>query len=344
MSVYGLAYYITCIVSGMVELGSVFWGIRNGFGLVGIMCFALAYQIGNILRFFVTPRIARFQSYIVALALALSVLLLFVDASSPLGSAMALLMFALFSTMLQNIRSASQGDIPRWQKRSCRVVGFVLSALIYVFPGELMILLCGVLLLFSLRLKKYSYDSWLKKWILGEHGNRICWAMVTHQAHYFAYNYLMVALVMHYFNNPLITTLWFAANWIPYTITEPLVHKLRWNKWYVVAIGAHYFNALVLLGMFLFVERNIYVALCLWILTGFGGGNVFCIKKALAIRVTYNKSVWSFSEQIGHVLGVLTAILLVAAGCNIKYSMLVAAIYALLTVPIIMFSVKSTKG
>ena len=167
---------------------------------------------------------------------------------------------------------------------------------------------------------------------------------MTHQAHYFTYNYLMVALVMHYFNNPLITTLWFAANWIPYTITEPLVHKLRWNKWYVVAIGAHYFNALVLLGMFLFVEKNIYVALCLWILTGFGGGNVFCIKKALAVRVTYNKSVWSFSEQIGHVLGVLTAILLVVVGCNVKYSMLVAAIYALLTVPIIMLSAKVPRG
>ena len=338
-----LSYYITCMTSGMVELGSVFWGIKNGYSLTGIICMALAYQLGNILRFFVTPKIARFQNLFVALTLTLSVVLLFMDPASCLGMTAAAVMFTLFSTMLQNIRSASQGDIPRWQKRSCRVVGFVLSALIYVYPTGCMVLLCGILLFFSIKLNKYSYDRWFGKWVSGEHGKRICWAMVTHQAHYFAYNYLMVILVMQHFDNPLATTLWFAANWIPYTITEPLVHKLKWNKWYTVALGAHYFNAAVLLGMFLFVDKVMFAALCLWVLTGFGGGNVFCIKKALAVRTVYDKSVWSFSEQIGHVLGVISAVAVVVCGIDMKYSMLVGAAYALQTVPIIMLSVKGNR-
>ena len=206
-----------------------------------------------------------------------------------------------------------------------------------------MVLLCGILMFFSIKLNKYSYDRWLEKWVSGEHGKRICWAMVTHQAHYFAYNYLMVILLMQHFDNPLITTLWFATNWIPYTITEPLVHKLKWSNWYIVALCAHYINAAVLLGMFLLVDKDLYATLCLWVLTGFGGGNVFCIKKTLEVRSVYGKSVWGFSEQIGHVLGVISAIAVVICGIDMKYSMLVGSVYALLTVPVIMLSVKGKQ-
>lgn len=197
-----------------------------------------------------------------------------------------------------------------------------------------------LLLYFSLRLDHFFYDNWLVNWKKGVFGERICWAMVTHQAHYFSYNYVMLIVVMQRYQNALIAVLWFAANWIPYTITEPLVQKLKWNMWYLIAISAHLFNSAVLLGMFLFLEKNIVVALCLWVLTGFGGGNVFCIRRALRVRIEYDKDVWNFSEQVGHILGCAVSIAIIYMGMAPKYTLLAAVAFALITVPVIIHTVQ----
>lgn len=62
-------------------------------------------------------------------------------------------------------------------------------------------------------------------------GKRVYWSMVTRQAHYFIYNYILLIMVMNIFNNPLIAIFCFAFDWIPYTITKLLIQKLRWEKW-----------------------------------------------------------------------------------------------------------------
>lgn len=333
-------YYLTCLISAIVELGSVFWGIKYGYGIVGILGLALAYQLGNVCRFLVGKRMAKCQDFMLGGTLLISVVLLFADKASVLGYCLAFIMFFVFSTFLQNVRSSAQGDIPRWQKRSCRVVGFVLSALLYMLGVYMMLGINVIVLISSALLEKYDYEGWIQNLKDGKFGKRICWAMVTHQAHYFAYTYIMFYLAMQQFENPFVSTLWFAANWVPYTITEPLVQKLKWDKWYTIAIGAHVFNTLVLLGMYLTVDTNMVFALLLWVLTGFGGGNVFCIRKALAINIKYDKNVWNFSEQLGHVLGVVISVLIVVLGVDLKVSMLVGAGFALITVPIIAYLVK----
>jgi hypothetical protein len=330
-------------MSGMVELGSVFWGISQGYSVVKIIGIAMAYQMGNILRFAVTPKIAKFESILAGFVLLLSIGTPFLPADSIIKYIATLVMFMFFSTVLQNVRSSVQGNIPRWQKRSSRVIGFVLSAIVYVANIQSMIVLSLLLLFFSLKTANYSYDNWLSNWRKGAYGERVCWAMVTHQAHYFAYNYILLIIVMAAFNNSLIATICFALNWIPYTITEPLIQKLRWRKWKELSILAHVFNAVVLLAMYYMVSKNIYYTVALWVLTGFGGGNVFCIKKALSDTVKYDKNVWSFSEQIGHVLGVCTA-LIISFVCNeMRVSMFVATLYALLTIPTIMYTMKRKR-
>lgn len=334
------SYYITCLMSGIAELGSVFWGIRYGFSIPQILGMALAYQLGNILRFWVTPKIAKLQNIICIFVCAISVSMYFLNKQTVFSYVATFIMFMLYSTVLQNIRSAVQGDIPRWKKRSCRVLGFIASAIVYINPVIVFIVLNLALLYFSIKLPKFSYDRWLIKWKSGEYGSKVAWAMVTHQAHYFAYNYILLVLTMMYFQNPLVTTLWFAGNWIPYTITEPLVKKLNWNRWYFIAISAHIFNSVILLGMFLGYGYNIYITVGLWVLTGFGGGNVFCIKKALEKKVKYEKSVWSFSEQIGHICGVASALILSLVSDKVEYSMIIAVVFALLTAPIIMRTLK----
>lgn len=61
--------------------------------------------------------------------------------------------------------------------------------------------------------------------------------------------------------------------------------------------------------------KNIYYTVALWVLTGFGGDNVFCIKKALSDKVKYDKNAWFLFEQIGHIVGVTFA-LTIAMVCN----------------------------
>lgn len=337
------SYYITCLISGIVELGSVFWGIKYGFSIPQIMGMALAYQLGNILRFFVTPKIAKLQNAICVFVCIISISLCSINKKSLLGYIAAFLMFMLFSTILQNVRSAVHGSIPRWKKRSCRVFGFIASAIVYINPAVVVVVLSFILLCFSIKLPKFSYEHWFINWKNGKFGPKVAWAMVTHQAHYFAYNYILVVLTMMYFQNPLVTTLWFAGNWIPYTITEPLVKKFNWNKWCIIAVSAHLFNAVILLGMFFAYGYNIYITVGLWVLTGFGGGNVFCIKKALEKKVKYEKSVWSFSEQIGHIVGVFSALVLSLVSYKVEYSMIVAVAFALLTVPIIIGALRGKQ-
>ena len=46
------SYYITCLMSGAIELGAVFLGMKMGYSLLGIIGLALAYQLGNVFRFF----------------------------------------------------------------------------------------------------------------------------------------------------------------------------------------------------------------------------------------------------------------------------------------------------
>lgn len=329
------SYYITCLMSGVIELGAVFLGMKLGYSIFGIIGLTLAYQLGNVFRFFVTKKIAKYQDYIALLAVLLSIVILMTRDENKITYICLSMALFLYSTVLQNVRSAVQGNIPRWKKRSCRVLGFVLSAMMYIWGLVLLLIFCIILLVYSVSLDYFFYDDWLKNWARGKFGERVCWSMVTHQAHYFAYNYIMLVLVMRYFNNPFFATLWFAANWIPYTITEPLVQKLKWDKWYSIALGAHVFNAIVLTGMYIFVDISITTALLLWVLTGFGGGNVFCIKKALSSAVVYDKNVWSFSEQIGHILGVLSALVVTYIDWPEKNAMLVAVAFALFTVPII---------
>lgn len=342
MSHSRFTYYFTCMLSGAVELGTIFLGTRLGYSLSAIIGLAMAYQVGNVLRFFINKKIAKFQDLFIFLIFALSILSMLLK-GSWLSYVSLLVYYTVFSTFLQNIRSAVQGQIPRWKKRSWRVAGFVFSAMFYLFPYPMLIASAMILLFYSITLKKFHYDGWLNDWKTGVLGPRLCWTMVTHQAHYFAYNYVILYLVLHYFSNPLIASLCFAANWIPYIITEPFVKKMQWDKWLAIAVCAHLFNAMVLLGMHFFFDANILLSITLWVLTGFGGGNVFCIKKALASRITYDKDVWSLSEQLGHILGVVTALIITTMPIPEKTTMLVAAFFAFITVPIMMLESGNRK-
>ena len=330
-----MGYYITCLLSGAIELGTIFVGIKYGFPLTGILGLALAYQSGNVFRFFVNKKISKYQTIFVLVTLILGFVLLLNKTNPSISWFILCVYYLLYSTFLQNIRSVVQGDIPRWKKRSCRVIGFMLSFTFYLFPNALLIITSALLLYFSIKEEKFHYEGWIKSWINGEYRHRICWTMVTHQAHYFVYNYVLLYLIFEHFLNPIVAAGCFVANWIPYTITEPMVKKMKWNCWYKIAVLAHLFNSAVLLGMYVFYDVNIYISVLLWVLTGFGGGNVFCVKKALSEKTVYEKTVWNFSEQIGHILGVSVAIVLCMSGIKYSLTMIASMFFAVITIPIL---------
>lgn len=337
-------YYLTCIISGLVELGAILWGIGQGYSITASLGLAIAYQTGNIFRFFISKKFNRIDTIFIFVIFLMSICLFFVKENRITSYILALIIFSLLSTVLQNMRSASQGNVPRWQKRSFRVFGFLLSAIMYQYGTLLLSIILFVMFFLSFFIPDFYYDHWIKKLVGGEYGkNKICWAMVTHQAHYFTYTYIILMVVTLYFHNPLIATLWFTGNWIPYTITEPLIKLTKFKNWLGIVIGAHIFNAVILCSMYAFINVNILVALSLWILTGFGGGNVFCINKALAKKKEYSSEVLLFSEQVGHMLGVVTATIIVITGLDYRISLIIGAVFALITIMIVYIALKKTN-
>lgn len=338
----GWIYYYISFLSGTIELGTLVWGLTRGGSLMAVLGLVLAYQLGNVLLYTVPARVEKRAGIFLGAAVLLFAAGALLPARSPLGYGLVWVSFAVSSTFLQLEREAVKARVTRWKKwkkRAFRVVGFLASALLGTAAGSW--LLGGYflsLLVLSFLLPEFGYDGWLRRLAAGELGRpRVCWAMVTHQAHYFAYTYVLFALACAYYGGTLLPVLWFVANWVPYTITEPLVKALKLQRYYRgIALGAHVFNALVLTGVYLCLQGGTMTgALCLWILTGFGGGNVFCIREALKPAADYKTDVWMFSEQLGHILG-LAACLVTVQLLGADAVMLLGALFAAVTIPVIL--------
>ena len=338
------AYYYTCWMSGVIELGTILWGIANGYSLIETLGLAVAYQFGNLALFLISKKLAKYEGYIFLL---IGIILCIIGFISDIRIKYIImcLVLSVFSTFLQIVRQAVKGNIPRWKKRTCRVIGFF-SSVLFFLPYGIWIFSAFSFSLFiiSFFIPKFGYNHWFLKLKNGELGvPRICWAMVTHQAHYFAYNYVFLVIVYLYYNNPYIATLWFVCNWIPYTITEPLVKIIKLRNYYIISIVAHIFNATVLALMYFFTNNNdILGAALLWVLTGFGGGNVFCIREALKKHVDYHDNIWMFSEQIGHLLGLISSIAFVVV-LGQESTLLLGAGFALLTIPVIILTLNKKR-
>lgn len=338
----GWIYYYISFLSGTIELGTLVWGLSHGYGLMEVLGLVMAYQLGNVVLYTVPARVEKRAWAFLAGAVFLFLAGAFLPAAHDVRYALVWVSFAVASTFLQLEREAVKVKVAqwkKWKKRAFRVLGFLASALISTAAGTALVAVYMVsLLVLGFVLPEFGYDGWLRRLAAGQLGQpRVCWAMVTHQAHYFAYTYVLFAIACAYYGGTLVPVLWFVANWVPYTITEPLVRTLKLERYYRgIAIGAHVFNALVLTGVYLCLLRGSMTgALCLWILTGFGGGNVFCIREALKPAAEYATDVWMFSEQLGHILG-LAACLVTVWLSGTSAVMLLGALFAAVTIPVIL--------
>lgn len=336
-------FYVTCIFSGMIEVGALLWGIGAGYSVEAAIGLAIAYQIGNILLFFLNRKLRRIQYVfaIIACICAGGVILL---QNTVLRYWSAFACFALLSTIIQTLRSAVKSKEPRWRKRVFRVLGFLISAVMYQYGAYALAIIAVLTLILTVCSPKYEDDCWLTKLINGQYGkNRICLAMTVHQMHYFVYCYCMLLIALFAYKSPLAASFWFVANWIPYILTEPLVKLTKTKAWLYFLIGGHILVAGLLIGMYITVEQYSIIAMILWAFTGFGGGNVFCIKNSLLKYKEYHSQVWVFSENVGHFLGVVIALVVYHLTQSLSPMMLLGSFFALSTIGLILGTIARAK-
>lgn len=344
-----LLYYYISFLSGVVELGCVFWGLRKEFSMLMIVGLVFAYQLGNIIQYYIPKKVEHYSQYYLMGSLLTCILGEFTSEYVVVQYILAFVTLLIDSTFLQLERESVKGIVKeweKWKKRACRVVGFFVASAMYSdFGTWILALSILTLIIIGFIGPDFGYDRWFSNFTKkGQTEPKICLAMITHQAHYFVYTYVLCMFVYYEYNNALIASIWFVLNWIPYTITEPLVKVLKIEKYYnTIGIVAHIFNGIVLIGVFLFLDNShILAAVLLWMLTGFGGGNIFCVRKGMSKYVNYDNDTWMYSEQVGHVLGMISCIILVAFNIP-EYTMIASAVFAFVTVPIIIATINHYK-
>lgn len=332
----------------MVELSTILWGLSKGFALDKCVLLAFSYQLGNVGLYLIKKRTSSLVPYAEIVAAALGVATLFLENNSSALLIASAIMYVLLSTCIQLTRESVKKEVEnlkKWKKRSFRVIGFGSSAIMYTVAGTYILVACSfVLLVFSFLIPRFGFDEWQNRIKTHEIKNPVCIAMIAHQAHYFVYTYVLFGLVICHYKNSVIPVLWFVANWIPYTITEPLVQKLKLKNYYAIGILAHLFNGFILIAMWILsIRGNILGTVLLWMFTGFGGGNVFCVKKALSITKEYDHDTWMFSEQLGHILGMVNCVAIIYC-FDYEATILAGGGFALMTIPVIILTVYGKKN
>ena len=92
----------------------------------------------------------------------------------------------------------------------------------------------------------------------------------------------------------------FIIGWITYLIVPHIMTGKAFGKYFICG---HVFLTIVL--FVLAINYDTTLSAILWILTGFGGGTVFCIKELNTKLGLCSSNDIVFSENIGHILGAL---------------------------------------
>lgn len=311
MKVQKTRYLTLSLLSGVLETGTLIFGYCQ-YGLTYALLFALAYQIGCLMR---NPLNLSLRSA--------AVLLVASCLCVPFLQTNILLITTMILFTSGGIQTAREYFLPRNPpmavsvKRLVRVVGFLSGILLSTFAGyatlvAVSLLSCLVVLSAVKDLKKT--DAWMK--INRQHDpDGFGWVMFMHQIHYFTYAYVLLALFCTLnlesvtditFKSAVVAALAFTLGWLTYISGEALLKdafKLSPKK--AIIIG-HTWVTACLLVMF-FYRHNPYILVMFWVLGGFGGGSVYAIKiKAGQQNSKADIELW---EHYGHNAGVLAAFL-----------------------------------
>lgn len=292
-----ITFLTLSLLSGALELGVLFLSCASGRPIWCLLVLPLMYQLGNLMftPSFFTPRRAA-----AAGGAGLALLPLSLRLHIPALFAVTVL---LASLCIQAARAARKASCPTWLKRSFRIGGFLLSPLMAITPGPV----TAACLLVSAIALLLVPDSGKKT----APPPQLTPVMVFHQMHYFVYAYIMPAWLLSKSGSIVMSAGMFALSWLVYLLPQVIAERATGVDHRAMFFVCHGFLALVMAALCAASALSgSTVAICiLWLLTGLGGGSVFCISH---LTPACQAADMTFSENVGHVLGVLAAMLIAA--------------------------------
>ena len=307
--------------ASLLELGPIITLIREDSGILPILLAGLSYQIGNATPY---PRNLGKFAPLFAITLLASIGVL----TAPTSTVTWYASIALMGWALQFVRrwltTQSDAGIPKTaQKRIARVVGFIFAA---VFDSTVWLALVVIVMTSALMFVRKIPLSQKKSTVSFSRLSRLEWTMLVHQMHYFAYCYAVPLLTAEtVLGGSTYIGLWFAAGWVSYLSAEALWSRFNPS---IVFLCGHTFLAFVLILMW-GLQPWPFASLLLWILSGFGGGSVFCIT-LMHRSEGLDHSRLEHSEDLGHLLGVVLAIAMILLGNEVSVLPLTGALLALM--------------
>ncbi|GHU88842.1 hypothetical protein FACS189476_06680 [Spirochaetia bacterium] len=326
-----ILFYLLSLASGFFEVGPVVMILSGNGDITSAIIVVLCYQAGNLVPCPIT--LSRRMTLITAVFSAISFSLYAVFQMDPAGLPLLMVSVLFASAGIQSARSVMKTNAPKLLKRGMRVTGFGLGFLCFpalAAAGALIITL--TVLLISL-LPDYRERFALPKrcGFLVPSLGVLNWTMVFHQMHYFVYCYAV--LITAYLTGGKTTALViFLLGWIVYVISPRLYSSFTdYRKIFLIG---HSLLAIILIGIY-FVPSVSFKA-AFWVLTGIGGTTEFCIGK-LSHRDwdIYRSERSTFSENLGHVLGVLTCLIIYIASGSLLNTVLFAAGFILIAITLI---------
>lgn len=214
---------------------------------------------------------------------------------------------AFSSYCIQLVRVRHKSSCPAWLKRSFRIAGFALSPIMIWSRGQIIFLISSLFCIFLLN--KTATVKGENKKIIQERNAQITgisMVMIFHQLHYFVYTYIMPIFVYKMTESIIMSSLVFSVTWIVYLLPQTIAERLSIANYKNMFFFCHLFLAACMATIAISAYfYNTTIVLLFWLLTGFGGGSVFCIKH---LCKRYESINMDFSENIGHFIGPLIAV------------------------------------
>ena len=292
-------FLLFSFLSGVLELGTVLRYFNEGYPLWNIFLMASMYQLGNLLFLpeRLQPSLARGLGMVNGIV---SVVCMYSGNLFPEAFGIV-----LTSLCIQIVRAEHKENCPTWIKRTFRIGGFLFSP-VMVFYGPAVMVIISIL---AAVLIVTGNDGTVQK--RRTKNRTISFVMVYHQIHYFIYTYIMPLTVIYLTKNIYMSVFLYVLTWLVYLLPEWVLKKnARYDAKRIFFICHLLLGVLMAVLSMSFLTENIWAGLCAWMLTGAGGGSVFCIKELTEANAVCNMPL---SENIGHFLGSVLSAVIAAA-------------------------------
>jgi hypothetical protein len=294
-------YLLLNIFSGYVELGVILYTLSLQYSPLKIIGIALAFQIGNLV-----PVPIHLNKLSIYFSLMISIIFILFSYTYHKQYFILFIGILFLSVAIQLIRYNCTEKTSTTLKRISRVTGFIIAPIFSIF-----IILFVLFLLFVCTIMLNAHNK--KIFIIKPKLNFYNITMIIHQMHYFCYTYFIIIILHNLmkFSSGLIC-IFFTLVWITYITTSHFFNKNTYKKYFVIG---HLF-LFVILGLMYF-NFSKYLTVVLWICTGFGAGTIFALNRLNKKFIPYDENAMEYSENIGHILGILLSLLLYAIDKNV---------------------------